>query len=59
MADEPDETQTPELTPMQRALALKNKLNEAQAKHPRGGRYQRERAAAAQSASRSKPWMKA
>ena len=44
-------------TPVQRALRLKKEAIEAKPKPPRGGRFQRERAAAAQSSSRSKPWM--
>jgi hypothetical protein len=59
MSDIPDDAGPAELTPIQRALALKNAALEAKAKPPRGGKFQRERAAAAQSASRSKPWMKA
>ena len=44
---------------MQRALALKQAKIEAKPKPPRGGRFQREQAAAAKSSSKSKPWMKA
>jgi len=54
--DLPDD---PALTPIQRALALKKAQEAAKPQPPRGGRYQRERAAAAASSSRSKPWMKA
>lgn len=54
MADTPDD---PAETPIQRALRLKKAAIEARPKPPRGGRFQREQAAAAQSASRSKPWM--
>ena len=44
-------------TPIQRALRLKTAALDAKAKPPRGGRFQREQAAAARSSSRSKPWM--
>lgn len=45
-------------TPIQRALRLKNEALAARPKPPRGGKHQREQAAAAHSASRSKPWTK-
>jgi hypothetical protein len=51
MADAPAET------PMQRALRLKKAAQGAKPQPPRGGRFQREQAAAAQSSSKSKPWM--
>jgi len=54
MADTPDTE-----TPIQRALRLKNEALAKRAQPPRGGRFQREQAAAAHSSSRSKPWMKA
>jgi len=53
MADEPVNE-----SPIQRALRLKNEALAARPKPPRGGRFQREQAAAAHSASRSKPWTK-
>lgn len=54
MADE----QKPDVeTPIQRALRLKNEKNAARPKPPRGGKFQREQAAAARSTSKSKPWM--
>ena len=53
----PDEPKTPEETPIQRALRLKNEKIAARPKPPRGGRFQREQAAAANSTSKSKPWM--
>lgn len=56
MADEPD-APPPEETPIQRALRLKNEAIAAKPKPPRGGRFQREQAAAARSSSKSKPWM--
>lgn len=46
-----------EETPIQRALRLKNAAIDAKPKPPRGGRFQREQAAAAHSSSKSKPWM--
>ena len=52
MADDP-----PDETPIQRALRLKNAALEARAKPPRGGKFQREQAAAARSSSKSKPWL--
>lgn len=62
MADAPhdDDPAAPAAqTPMQRALAMKQAKIAARPKPPRGGRHERERAAAAHSSSRSKPWMKA
>ena len=58
MADLPDDKAAVELTPIQRALAAKKAAIEAKPKPPRGGRFQREQAAAAHSSSRSKPWTK-
>jgi hypothetical protein len=46
-----------EETPIQRALRLKKEAIAAKAQPPRGGRFQREQAAAARSSSKSKPWM--
>jgi hypothetical protein len=51
MTDETNET------PIHRALRLKKQALDAKPKPPRGGRFQREQAAAAQSSSKSKPWM--
>ena len=51
------EDQPPEETSIQRALRLKKEALDAKPKDPRGGRFQRERAAAARSSSKSKPWM--
>lgn len=51
---EPPETETP----IQRALRMKKAIEAAKPKPPRGGRFQREQAAAAHSSSKSKPWMK-
>ena len=44
-------------TPIQRALRLKTAAIDARPKPPRGGKFQREQAAAARSSSKSKPWM--
>ena len=49
-------TDTPDETPIQRALRLKKEAIEARPKPPRGGRFQREQAAR-QAAGKSKPWM--
>jgi hypothetical protein len=63
MADSPDDTAPPSPasddgeTPIQRALRLKKAAIDAKPKPPRGGRFQREQAAAHQSSSKSKPWM--
>ncbi|MDO8801832.1 MAG: hypothetical protein Q7J39_15970 [Phenylobacterium sp.] len=51
------EQDPPAETPIQRALRLKKEALDAKPKDPRGGRFQRERAAAAKSSSKSKPWM--
>ena len=56
MTDTPDETPVDE-TPMQKALRLKQAAIAARPKPPRGGRFQREQAAAHTSSSKSKPWM--
>ena len=53
MADDSD----PDETPIQRALRLKKAALDAKPKPPRGGRFQREQAAANLSSSKSKPWM--
>jgi hypothetical protein len=52
MADPP-----PDETPIQRSLRLKKAALDGRPKPPRGGKFQREQAAAARSSSRSKPWM--
>jgi hypothetical protein len=44
-------------TPIQRALRLKKAALAAKPQPPRGGRFQRDQAAAAASSSKSKPWM--
>jgi len=53
----PDRPEPAEETSIQRALRLKKAAIEARPKPPRGGKFQRERAAAAHSSSKSKPWM--
>ena len=55
MAENPDSP--PAESPNQRALRLKQAAIDAKPKAPRGGRFQREQAAAHQSSSKSKPWM--
>ncbi|MBX3479967.1 MAG: hypothetical protein KF842_06180 [Caulobacter sp.] len=55
MTDE--KTPPPDETPIQKALRLKQAAIDAKPKPPRGGRFQREQAAAARSSSKSKPWM--
>ena len=52
-----DDPKSPEQTPTQRALRLKTAAIAAKPKPPRGGKFQREQAAAAHSSSKSKPWM--
>lgn len=47
----------PDETPIQKALRLKKAAIAARPKAPRGGRFQREQAAAQASSSKSKPWM--
>ena len=47
----------PDETPMQKALRLKKATIAARPQAPRGGRFQREQAAAHASSSKSKPWM--
>ncbi len=58
MTDQPeDPTQVPGETPIQRALRLKKAALAAKPKPPRGGKFQREQAAAANSSNKSKPWL--
>ncbi len=52
-----DDAEQPDETPIQRALRLKQAAIAARPKPPRGGKFQREQAAAARSSSKSKPWM--
>ena len=57
MTDETNPAGTrPGETPIQRALRLKTEKLDARPRPPRGGRFQREQAAAARSSSKSKPW---
>jgi hypothetical protein len=55
MADTPEDP--PGETPIQRALRMKKAAIAAKPQPPRGGKFQREQAAAARSSSKSKPWM--
>ena len=55
MGEPPDDTAAE--TPMQRALRLKKAAIDARPKPPRGGKFQREQAAALAS-GKSKPWLK-
>lgn len=57
MSDDPADDGPEGETSMQRALRLKKAALDAKPKPPRGGRFQREQAAAHQSNSKSKPWM--
>jgi hypothetical protein len=54
MSDPPDDAAE---TPIQRALRLKRAAADAKPKPPRGGKFQRQQAAALAS-GKSKPWMK-
>jgi hypothetical protein len=54
MTDQPED---PNETPIQRALRLKKAALAAKPQPPRGGKFQREQAAAAHSNSKNKPWM--
>ncbi len=54
MADEPPPP--PDETPMQKALRLKKAALSTRPTAPRGGKFQRQQAAA-QQAGKSKPWM--
>ena len=56
MADTPDDPPESE-TPIQKALRMKKAAIAAKPQPPRGGKFQREQAAAARSSSKSKPWM--
>jgi hypothetical protein len=57
MSDNAEDTPAADETPIQRALRLKKAAMDARPKPPRGGKFQREQAAAAQSSAKSKPWM--
>jgi hypothetical protein len=51
MSDDPDET------PIQRVLRLKQAALAARPKPPRGGRFQREQAAAKRGSGKRAPWV--
>jgi hypothetical protein len=53
MADDPPANETP----IQKALRLKKAAIAAKPQPPRGGKFQRQQAAAAHSSSKSKPWL--
>jgi hypothetical protein len=53
MADDPPANETP----IQKALRLKKAAIAAKPLPPRGGKFQRQQAAAAHSSSKSKPWL--
>ncbi len=53
MTDDPP----PNETPIQKALRLKKAAIAAKPQPPRGGKFQREQAAAQRSSSKSKPWL--
>ena len=57
MADMPDDPPANE-TPIQKALRLNKAAIAAKPQPPRGGKFQREQAAAAHSSSKSTPLMK-
>ncbi|HWQ87407.1 hypothetical protein [Brevundimonas sp.] len=54
--DAPPAPETPDESPVQRALRLKQAAINAREKPPRGGRFQREQAARI-ATGKSKPWM--
>ena len=56
MADTPNDPPANE-TSIQKALRMKKAAIAAKPQPPRGGKFQREQAAAARSYSKSKPWM--
>lgn len=56
MTDKPDDSGREGETPMQKALRLKKAALAAKPQAPRGGKFQRQQAAAVQS-GKSKPWM--
>ena len=58
MADSTDDAGPPGETPIQKALRLKKAAQAAKGGPPGRGRTADERAAAARSSSKSKPWMK-
>ena len=56
MTDNSDLPPDPLETPIQKALRLKNAALLAKPRPPRGGRFQREQAAAHAAGSKNKPW---
>ena len=58
MTDDPDAPAAAPETPIQKALRLKKAALEAKPKPPRGGRFQREQAAAHAAGSKNTPWLK-
>jgi len=52
-----DQPESPDETPIQKALRLKKAAEAAKPQPPRGGKFQREQAAGI-AAGKSKPWMK-
>ena len=56
MSDRPEDTPSPNETPIQRALRLKKAAIDAKPKPPRGGKFQRQQAEGGKGA-KSKPWM--
>lgn len=57
MTHDPGAPPEPQETSIHRALRLKQARLDAKPKPPRGGKFQREQAAAHAAGSRSKPWM--
>ena len=56
MSDDASDPSKPSETPIQKALRLKTAAIEAKPKPPRGGKFQREQAAA-KAGAKSIPWM--
>ncbi len=57
MTDDPAAPPEVVESPIQKALRLKKAALAAKPKPPRGGRFQREQAAAHAAGSKNKPWM--
>jgi hypothetical protein len=57
MTDDPADSAEPPETPIQKALRLKKAALDARPKPPRGGRFQREQAAAHAAGSKNRPWL--
>ncbi len=56
MTDDPETDAPADETPIAKALRLKKAALDAKPKPPRGGRFQREQAAAHAAGSKNKPW---